>query len=152
MSNQFDHIYAALLFAVEWHYLRKYGGSFAEHFYGLKRQPLDRISAERIFPAFTGQHRMESSQYDQKETRMSTGPGLLSKDAFKSILVLVGSFSSSSSLLIYQVIVPYLKQRIDEWYNANRPTQVERHPLFDSDDDEDEQVQYYWNFALELVS
>ncbi|KAJ1734394.1 ubiquitin-protein ligase peroxin 12 [Coemansia biformis] len=35
--NWHEEVYAALMLLVERHYLRSYGGSFAEHFYGTKR-------------------------------------------------------------------------------------------------------------------
>ncbi|TPX16588.1 uncharacterized protein E0L32_012421, partial [Thyridium curvatum] len=36
--NSFDELYALLMLAVERHYLRTRGGTFTEHFYGLKRE------------------------------------------------------------------------------------------------------------------
>ncbi|OZJ01624.1 hypothetical protein BZG36_05602 [Bifiguratus adelaidae] len=42
ISNNYDEFYAALMLLVERHYLKQWGGSFAENFYGLKRVPSDR--------------------------------------------------------------------------------------------------------------
>jgi hypothetical protein len=36
--NRFDEAYALLMLLVERHYLRKWGGSFTENFYGIKRE------------------------------------------------------------------------------------------------------------------
>ncbi|KAJ1791128.1 ubiquitin-protein ligase peroxin 12 [Coemansia sp. RSA 2167] len=44
--NWHEEVYAALMLAVERHYLRNYGGSFTEHFYGTKRVRVRRIGGD----------------------------------------------------------------------------------------------------------
>ncbi|OAA68409.1 peroxisome biosynthesis protein, pas10 [Niveomyces insectorum RCEF 264] len=46
--NSFDELYALAMLVVEHHYLRTVGGTFTEHFYGLKR--------ERVLAAASRQH------------------------------------------------------------------------------------------------
>ncbi|KAJ1848743.1 ubiquitin-protein ligase peroxin 12 [Coemansia sp. RSA 486] len=42
--NWHEEVYAAIMLAVERHYLRNYGGSFTEHFYGTKRVRVRQIA------------------------------------------------------------------------------------------------------------
>ncbi|KAJ2664402.1 ubiquitin-protein ligase peroxin 12 [Coemansia sp. RSA 1199] len=44
--NWHEEVYAALMLAVERHYLRNYGGSFTEHFYGTKRVRVRKIGGD----------------------------------------------------------------------------------------------------------
>jgi len=52
--NKHEEFYAFLMFFVERHYLRKYGASFAENFYGLKRRRRPLIETERARAAVGG--------------------------------------------------------------------------------------------------
>lgn len=52
--NRHEEFYAALIFLVERHYLRKYGASFAENFYGLKRRRRPLFETERARAAVPG--------------------------------------------------------------------------------------------------
>lgn len=91
--NSFDELYALCMLFVERHYLLTRGGSFTEHFYGLKR---DKVLYGEIPRAST------SSPHIVRDTlKLST------KDVWKSLLVLVG--------------VPYLKRKLDEGYEVNAP-------------------------------
>merc|ERR1711939_341193 len=46
--NSFDELYALLMLLVERHYLKTYGGSFTENFYGLKRERVLRVRGGEI--------------------------------------------------------------------------------------------------------
>ncbi|KAH7699125.1 PRX-12 protein [Aphelenchoides avenae] len=53
LANKFfDELYALLLLLLENHYLKRYGGSFSENFYGLKRVALNASSLSRIKSLF----------------------------------------------------------------------------------------------------
>ncbi|KAI8984622.1 Pex12 amino terminal region-domain-containing protein [Mycotypha africana] len=72
LVNHHEEFYALLMLLVERHYLKEWGGSFAENFYGLKRVStahLDHIKFNSV---------------------NSQTPALSSKDVTKSLLVLVG--------------------------------------------------------------
>lgn len=43
--NRFDEVYALLMLLIERHYLARWGGSFTENFYGLKRE---RVLATKV--------------------------------------------------------------------------------------------------------
>lgn len=45
--NKFDEVYAIMMWAIERHYLRTWGSSFAENFYGLKRRRRPGIATPR---------------------------------------------------------------------------------------------------------
>ncbi|KAJ0115300.1 peroxisome biosynthesis protein [Diaporthe amygdali] len=91
--NSFDEIYALLMVVVERHYLITRGGSFTEHFYGLKREKglaaeIPRASARA--PAIV------------RETLK-----LSRADVWRNLAVMVG--------------IPYLKRKLDEGYEVNAP-------------------------------
>lgn len=46
--NSFDEVYALVMLLVERHFLRTYGGSFTENFYGLKRARVLRTKGREI--------------------------------------------------------------------------------------------------------
>ena len=91
--NSFDELYALAALVVERHYLRTRGGSFTEHFYGLKREKalaseIPRASATA--PAIV----REALKLDNR-------------DVWKNLIVLIG--------------IPYLKRKLDEAYEINAP-------------------------------
>ncbi|QPG94950.1 hypothetical protein C2857_007396 [Epichloe festucae Fl1] len=91
--NSFDELYALSMLAVERHYLRTRGGSFTEHFYGLKREKALRGEIPRA---------SVSAPHLVRETlKLSTS------DVWKNLAVLVG--------------VPYLKRKLDESHEINAP-------------------------------
>lgn len=91
--NSFDEVYALLMLVVERHYLTTRGGSFTEHFYGLKREKalvaeIPRASARA--PAVV------------RDT-LKLGRA----DVWRNLAVMVG--------------IPYLKRKLDEGYEVNAP-------------------------------
>ncbi|KAL2147797.1 hypothetical protein VTI28DRAFT_5569 [Corynascus sepedonium] len=91
--NSFDELYALAALIVERHYLRTRGGSFTEHFYGLKREKALAAEIPRASAAAPGVVR------DALRLR--------SADIWRNLLVIVG--------------VPYLKRKLDEAYEADAP-------------------------------
>ncbi|KAL6881206.1 Pex12 amino terminal region domain-containing protein [Trichoderma novae-zelandiae] len=91
--NSFDELYALLMLAVERHYLRTRGGSFTEHFYGLKREKA--LHGEIPRASLAAPHLV-------RETLKLT-----TRDVWQNLAVLVG--------------VPYLKRKLDESYDINAP-------------------------------
>jgi peroxin-12 len=91
--NSFDELYALVMLAVERHYLRTRGGSFTEHFYGLKREKA--LHGEIPRASLAAPHLV-------RETLKLT-----TKDVWQNLVVLVG--------------VPYLKRKLDESYDINAP-------------------------------
>ncbi|KAI5820924.1 Pex12 amino terminal region-domain-containing protein [Pyronema omphalodes] len=86
--NRYDEVYALLMLLIERHYLRRWGGSFTENFYGLKRERDVSVKIPRA-------------------TRFA--PGLVANatkmrksDIYKSLFVIVG--------------IPYLKRKLDDAY------------------------------------
>ncbi|KAF9425511.1 ubiquitin-protein ligase peroxin 12 [Podila epigama] len=100
--NRYEEFYAILMFFVERHYLREYGASFAENFYGLKRVRVLRavklskqanIDDESVAAAAASAAMPSSSMGSKK---------LNNRDIRKSLLFLIG--------------LPYVKCKMDEYY------------------------------------
>ncbi|KAL2106877.1 hypothetical protein VUR80DRAFT_6091 [Thermomyces stellatus] len=91
--NSFDELYALVSLIVERHYLRTRGGSFTEHFYGLKR--------ERALTAEIPRANLGAPEAVKDALKLSR------KDVWKNLAVMVG--------------VPYLKRKLDEGYQVNAP-------------------------------
>ncbi|KAL7629064.1 ubiquitin-protein ligase peroxin 12 [Parahypoxylon ruwenzoriense] len=91
--NSFDELYALAMLVVERHYLRTRGGSFTEHFYGLKREKALHAEIPRAAARAPGLVR---------ETLK-----LSEKDVWKNLAVMV--------------LVPYLKRKLDESYEVEAP-------------------------------
>jgi peroxin-12 len=91
--NSFDELYALLALLVERHYLRTRGGSFTEHFYGLKREKALAAEIPRASAAAPGAVR--------DALRLTPG------DVWRNLAVVVG--------------VPYLKRKLDEAYEVDAP-------------------------------
>lgn len=91
--NSFDELYALAMLLVERHYLRTRGGSFTEHFYGLKREKALAAEIPRASSAASGIVR---------ETLKLSG-----KDVWKNLAVIIG--------------VPYLKRKLDESHEIEAP-------------------------------
>ncbi|KAF8248624.1 hypothetical protein K440DRAFT_583278 [Wilcoxina mikolae CBS 423.85] len=87
--NHYDEVYALLVLLIERHYLRRWGGSFTENFYGLKRTRVLTAQLQRA-ETFTPALVTESTK-------------LKRNDVWKSLLVLV-------------VGIPYLKRKLDDVY------------------------------------
>ncbi|KAI1147822.1 putative peroxisome biosynthesis protein (PAS10/Peroxin-12) [Nemania diffusa] len=91
--NSFDELYALAMLLVERHYLRTRGGSFTEHFYGLKR---------------------EKALHAEIPRATATAPGIVretlklsEKDVWKNLAVMVA--------------IPYLKRKLDESHEIEAP-------------------------------
>ncbi|KAK3318305.1 Pex12 amino terminal region-domain-containing protein [Apodospora peruviana] len=91
--NSFEELYALAALVVERHYLRTRGGSFTEHFYGLKREKA--LTAEIPRAA----HSAPAVVRDALK--------LTSADVWRNLAVMVG--------------IPYLKRKLDEAYEINAP-------------------------------
>ena len=91
--NSFDELYALAMLLVERHYLRTRGGSFTEHFYGLKRDKALHADIPRA---------AASAPHVARDTLRLSSP-----DIWRNLAVLVG--------------VPYLKRKLDESYDVNAP-------------------------------
>ncbi|KAK4165250.1 Pex12 amino terminal region-domain-containing protein [Cladorrhinum sp. PSN259] len=92
--NSFDELYALLSLLIERHYLVTRGGSFTEHFYGLKREKALAAEIPRASTHAPGVVR---------ETLALTA----SSDIYKNLAVLVG--------------IPYLKRKLDEAHEVDAP-------------------------------
>ncbi|KAI1119398.1 putative peroxisome biosynthesis protein (PAS10/Peroxin-12) [Nemania sp. NC0429] len=91
--NSFDELYALAMLVVERHYLRTRGGSFTEHFYGLKR---------------------EKALHAEIPRAAATAPGIVREtlklrdtDVWKNLAVMVA--------------IPYLKRKLDESHEIEAP-------------------------------
>ncbi|KAG7288057.1 hypothetical protein NEMBOFW57_007577 [Staphylotrichum longicolle] len=91
--NSFDELYALAALVVERHYLRTRGGSFTEHFYGLKREKALAAEIPRAAAAAPGAVRDALK--------------LTSADVWRNLAVIVG--------------VPYLKRKLDEAFEVDAP-------------------------------
>ncbi|KAI8337687.1 Pex12 amino terminal region-domain-containing protein [Chlamydoabsidia padenii] len=89
LVNNHEEFYALLMFLIERHYLKEWGASFAENFYGLKR-----VSAKHLDS--------KGSQMALPVGQQGQSPALTRKERNQSLLVLVG--------------LPYLKCRLDLYY------------------------------------
>ena len=94
--NSYDELYALLMLAVERHYLKTYGGSFTENFYGLKRERVLRIKGGEAPRAQIGAPEL------MRETLQ-----LRNRDVWNNLFILIG--------------VPYLKRKLDESYDIHAP-------------------------------
>jgi peroxin-12 len=92
--NSFDEAYALLMLLVERHFLRTYGGSFTENFYGLKRARVLRTKNGEAPRAQLG-----APEAVREALSLKTG------DVWRNLAVLVG--------------LPYLKRKLDEGYDVH---------------------------------
>ncbi|KAK1771365.1 putative pex2 pex12 amino terminal region protein [Phialemonium atrogriseum] len=108
MLNSFDELYALLALLVERHYLRTRGGSFTEHFYGLRRE----LAVAGGGGSGGGKARAGGIP------RASVG----APDAAREALRLRGGDLWRN--LAVAVVVPYLKRKLDEAYEVNAPRRL----------------------------
>ncbi|KAF2010045.1 hypothetical protein BU24DRAFT_428072 [Aaosphaeria arxii CBS 175.79] len=92
--NSFDEVYALVMLLVERHFLRTYGGSFTENFYGMKRARVLRTKGGEIPRAQLG---ASDSVRDAVKLRNS--------DVWKNLAVMVA--------------LPWLKRKLDESYDIH---------------------------------
>ncbi|KAL9943086.1 ubiquitin-protein ligase peroxin 12 [Verticillium nonalfalfae] len=91
--NSFDELHALLMLLVERHYLRTRGGSFTEHFYGLKREKALHAEIPRANAA--------APAIVRDALRLRTA------DVWKNLAVMVA--------------LPYLKRKLDDAHEVNAP-------------------------------
>ncbi|KAI1324173.1 Pex12 amino terminal region-domain-containing protein [Xylariaceae sp. FL0255] len=91
--NSFDELYALAMVLVERHYLRTRGGSFTEHFYGLKREKALHAEIPRAASA--------------TPALVRDALKLSNADVWKNLAVIVG--------------IPYLKRKLDESHDIEVP-------------------------------
>lgn len=87
-----DEIYVILDYALQNYYLKRYGGTFSEHFYGLKRCSNSKLSSQAV-------------NYGLPHVR-HTPSKLSDKQRFMSLLT--------------TVVIPYLKLKVDQYFNKLR--------------------------------
>lgn len=93
LLNSFDELYALFMLLVERHYLLTRGGSFTEHFYGLKR--------ERALAAEIPRASARAPAVVRDALRLRP------RDVWRNLAVVVG--------------IPYLKRKLDEAYEVDAP-------------------------------
>ncbi|PVH97307.1 hypothetical protein DM02DRAFT_85828 [Periconia macrospinosa] len=92
--NSFDEAYALVMLLVERHFLKTYGGSFTENFYGLKRARVLRVRGGEVPRAQLG-----ASESVREAVKLGRG------DIWRNLAVLVG--------------LPWLKRKLDESYDIH---------------------------------
>ncbi|KAF9971730.1 ubiquitin-protein ligase peroxin 12 [Actinomortierella ambigua] len=120
--NHYEEFYAVLMFFVERHYLREYGASFAENFYGLKRARAPRLVKRR-------KRDIDDESVAQAAATAKAAPAtvgsttLRDKDIRNSLIFLIG--------------LPYVKCKLDEYYEKISGGEAAR--LFGDEFAEDEE-------------
>lgn len=92
--NSFDEVYAGISLLIERYYLRHYGGSFTENFYGLKRERAVYTKSGDLPRAS-----LSAPTHVREITRLRTS------DVWKNLVVIVA--------------LPYLKRKLDESYDVH---------------------------------
>ncbi|PWN48209.1 hypothetical protein IE53DRAFT_389609 [Violaceomyces palustris] len=92
--NNFDEFYYALMLAIESHYLRVWGSSFSENFYGLKRRRRPALSTSR-----------GSSAGGHTSVSLAASEALRPKEIRTS--------------LFFLVVLPYLQSKLRELWERN---------------------------------
>ncbi|UZJ51171.1 hypothetical protein CBS101457_000491 [Exobasidium rhododendri] len=111
--NRFDEVYALLMWAIERHYLRTWGSSFAENFYGLRRRRRPGIATPRAKTASSAR------------TTQQTLEALRPIDIYVSLFTLVG--------------LPYVQTKLhDLWDREGGGLDAEQGDLFADDEDQAE--------------
>ncbi|KZT12790.1 uncharacterized protein LAESUDRAFT_668757 [Laetiporus sulphureus 93-53] len=136
--NRHEEFYSVLMFFVERHYLRKYGASFSENFYGLKRRRSPLFEAERARAAVPGI--LEEEKLREREIRRSLifliglpylrtkaqeyyedlGGGIQSEDIEESLATRQARALSEQTLTgrlrrMYKTIYPFLNTTFEVW-------------------------------------
>lgn len=131
--NSFDEVYALVMLLVERHFLRTYGGSFTENFYGLKRARVLRVKNGEIPRAQLG-----ASDSVREAVQLKSG------DVWRNLAVLVG--------------LPYLKRKLDESYDIHAAHSNILGPGYNRDRDRlrpgasiKERLMFYYKWFLRKV-
>lgn len=113
--NRFDEVYAVVMWAIERHYLRTWGSSFAENFYGLRRRRRPGIATPRAKTASSARATQQSME------------ALRPIDIYVSLFTLVG--------------LPYLRAKLhDLWEQHGGGLDDAQGDLFDDNEDGDEEA------------
>lgn len=108
--NKFDEVYAIMMWAIERHYLRTWGSSFAENFYGLKRRRRPGIATPRAKTASSARSTQQAME------------ALRPIDIHVSLLTLVG--------------LPYIQTKLhDLWEQQGGGVDAEQGALFGDDEE-----------------
>jgi peroxin-12 len=108
--NRFDEVYALFMWAIERHYLRTWGSSFAENFYGLRRRRRPGIATPRAKTASSARSTQQAVE------------ALRPIDIHVSLLTLVG--------------LPYAQARLhDLWEKYGGGVDAEQGGLFGDEDE-----------------
>lgn len=102
--NSFDEVYALFMAGIETHYLRVWGSSFAENFYGLRRRKRPGLS--RSAGAATSLSMARSERLGKKEIRLS---------------------------LLFLVALPYVGAKLEDVWERNGGGLTNSANLFDED-------------------
>lgn len=106
--NKFDEVYAVMMWAIERHYLRTWGSSFAENFYGLRRRRRPGIATPRAKTASSARSTQQAME------------ALRPIDIHISLLTLVG--------------LPYIQTKLhDLWEQQGGGVDAEQGALFGDD-------------------
>ncbi|KAF2754364.1 hypothetical protein EJ05DRAFT_456477 [Pseudovirgaria hyperparasitica] len=131
--NSFDELYALLSLLVERHFLRTYGGSFTENFYGLKRERVLQVRGGEVPRAQLG------AASDVRATLK-----LRRQDVWANLAIMVG--------------VPYIKRKLDEGYDIHAAGSNLLGPGYRADRDGlspnstfKQRIMYYYKWFLRRV-
>lgn len=140
--NNFDECYAVIFLLIERHFLREYGGSFTEHFYGLKRERVLRVKGGEVPRA-----RVAAAAEVREALKLTNA------DIWKNLALIIG--------------LPWVKRRIDEAYEYHvvpqtalssmvmqQGLQSEQHdqlPPWDGGRGWRRRLQWYWRWFLRRV-
>jgi peroxin-12 len=111
--NRFDEVYALMMWAIERHYLRTWGSSFAENFYGLRRRRRPGIATPRAKTASSARTTQQAME------------ALRPIDMHVSLFVLVG--------------LPYVQTKLhDLWEQEGGGVDADQGGLFADDEEHSE--------------
>lgn len=108
--NRFDEVYALVMWAIERHYLKTWGSSFAENFYGLRRRRRPGIATPRAKTASSARASQQAAE------------ALRPVDIYVSLATLVG--------------LPYMQAKLhDHWERHGGGAEEAEADLFGDDED-----------------
>lgn len=97
LTKYYDEIFYSLLFILENYYLNEYNGTFAENFYGLKRVQINLVN------------QLSAQSTDSNATNSSSTNDSSRYSQMKS--------SDRTRTLLFTVLLPYVRSRIDGYYH-----------------------------------
>ncbi|EGC39191.1 hypothetical protein DICPUDRAFT_148100 [Dictyostelium purpureum] len=147
--NYYDECFYSLLLLLEYHYLKYYEGSFSENFYNLKRIKSSKSSSvdgDTVFSLLKRLVVTPKSDHDQPELLtksqiLKKSFAMLRRNRAASAASLKEDHSIKDSdraeSLIYLVVIPYIKSKLDEYYKKESDPLMEL-GLYDEDNDDHE--------------